>query len=193
MNEAVESIYAGMFAPQPIPIEVIELYDSVNFFVKKSGLSGMKMIDLCQIAGTALYLKNSKAAPENRKQDLDGHGIIDTADDSDIPNPVEKVKMYVDGMQDDVFESAPVDGLPAPPTDGRTMDAPRAPDPNNKRKGNIAKLLQKMTQNELLSHAKDICGISPQKLTGKKGFLKKEDLKKIPKETIINAIMESSK
>jgi hypothetical protein len=191
MNQAVENIYAEMFAPHAIPIEVITLYDKVNYFVKKEGLPGMRKFDMCMIAGIALNKPVKR--DENTKQDLDGHEIVDTSEDFDIDNPIENAEMIVDDAESS-FEPTPLDDLPAPPDEGGKMDAPKAPDPNQKRKGHIEALLSKMTKDELLAHATDICGVSVNKLAGRqRGKASKAEIDKIGKQKIIKAILESSK
>lgn len=193
MNQTVENIFAEMFAPNAIPIEVIELYDKVNFFVARMGLGGMKRSDLCMIAAIALSRPPVRSSAD---KDIDGHELVDTSEDTDIKNPVEPVEMYDEDDGDDEDEGnppTPVDDLPpAPPPSGK-MDAPKAPDPGKKRKAKIELLLMKMTNDELFTHAKDVCGISEQKLFGKKGFVSKAEKKNFPKEKIIKAIMEASK
>jgi len=193
MNQTVENIFADMFAPKAIPIEVINLFDKVNYFVQKSGLPGLRRIDMCIIAGLAL--DRGVKLQERETRDLDGSEIVDTSDTEEPDSPVENVEMYVDDAteQDEIEAFDPTAELPPPPEEGAKMDAPKAPDPQNKRKANIEVLLERMTTPELLSHAKDICGITPQKIMGKQGFLKKEEIKKIPKQKIIKAIMEASK
>ena len=193
MNQTVENIFAEMFAPKAIPIEVINLYDKVNYFIKKSGLPGMRKIDMCIIAGLAL--DRGIKLQEKETRDLDGNEIVDTSEVDEVPNPVDKVDVYInDGTEEEEIQTFdPTSELPPPPTEGAKMDAPKSPDPKGKRKANIEALLERMTTAELLSHAKDICGISPQKIAGKKKFMKKEEIKKIPKKDIIKAIMEASK
>lgn len=189
MNQTVEAIYAEMFAPHAIPIEVINLYDKINFFVKKEGLPGMRKFDMCMIAGIAL----NKPVKLTEKTKRDEQDIVDTSEDFDIDNPVESAQMIIDD-ETSTFEDSPTDDLPAPPDNGKKMDAPKAPDPNNKRKGNLETLLGRMTKDELLAHATGICGVSVNKLAGRqRGKASKAEIDKIGKQKIIKAILESSK
>lgn len=191
MNQTVENIYAEMFAPKAIPIEVIMLYDKVNFFVKKTGLPGMRKIDMCIIAGLALH--RGVKLQENERRDLDGQEIIDTSDADETANPVERAEMIVDDDESS-FEPTPLDDLPAPPDEGGRMDAPKAPDPNNKRKASIEKLLEKMTRDELLAHATGVCKITANKLVGRqRGRVSKPEIDKVSKQKIIKLILEASK
>lgn len=191
MNQTVEAIYAEMFAPHAIPIEVINLYDKINFFVKRAGLPGMRKIDMCMIAGIAL--NKPVKLTENTRKDLDGHEIVDTSEDQEIDSPIQDAEM-VSFTDTGTSQATPLDDLPAPPDEGKKMDAPKAPDPNNKRKGNIETLLERMTRDELLAHATGICKISINKLAGRqRGKASKAEIDKVGKSKIIKAILESSK
>jgi hypothetical protein len=190
MNQAVENVFAKMFAPKAIPIEVIKLYDKVNFFVQRSGLPGLRVVDMCIIAGLAM--DKGARLQENETRDRDGHEIIDTSED-DTETPVESVDMVVQD-EDGTYQVNPLDDLPPETIEERKMDAPPAADPGDKRKAGIEALLSKMTKDELLAHATGVIGIPINTIVGReRGKASQVEINKVKKDKIIKIILENSK
>lgn len=149
MNERVTEIYTQMFAPQPIPQSVKEMYERTVFFANRIDATMFKPTELAIIAGAATQgkMEVQKAAA------VAANEPVDTSEPSPptVPPPTAPAPA----------PETPVDGQtpePEPKTPG-IMDARHKPD--RKRRGLAATKMLKLTVKELRVHAKENYGWTP--------------------------------
>jgi hypothetical protein len=142
MNENVETIFAQMFAPQPIPQQVINLFDRANLLASRIDAQQMRAADLALIGAI---------------------GSIEEA--------VEQFKTPV-SQTVDTSEPEPDDGPPVPDAlpQGQPgqMDAPGRP---TQITSLTRQQMQKMTAPELRAHAREFYGLTESMQFGKKRII----------------------
>ena len=182
MNDRVEEIYTQMFAPQPIPQSVLELFDRTNFLANR--------ID-CQLTVGALVLIAALATKSaaTAVSKLVEPEVVDTNEVNETLKP-----------QTDVVTSNDTDV--APQTAAETtnqaaallgplgpMDAPQG-EATESGKNSLAASLNLMSKAELTTHAKDVCGITSNQLYGvKQGRVSKRIIQRTSKAKIIKIIL----
>lgn len=165
MNDEVEEKFLQMFAPNEIPVAVIELYQRVQFFVSRLDLPGMKLSQLCLIAAVATG-GAPQAVPAKPPTDED----VDTSEpDADVADPEPQTPV----AEQPAPEQA-VGGDQAPAATG-PMDAPATVKYLSVREKRLH--LHKLELPELRVHAKEFYGF---------------DGKNLNKRTIIDALMKQA-
>lgn len=198
MNDNVESIYTQMFAPNPIPKSVRELFDKTNFYASRVDAQQMTPPFLALIAAvaTATPVKIATEKPETRP-------VVDTSESKGGDK-----NSYYRNRITEPDGTATVMGSPAPQTSAETqtpaerpdaapqpmsgptgpMDAPSANPIIDK--GELAKSLSPMTKKELIAHAMDVCGLTLNQLVGRKiGRASNYEINSTSKSKIIAKIL----
>jgi len=162
MNDTVEEIFARMFAPNPIPPKVVELYDRTNLFVGRIDAM-MRPSNLCVIAGLATILEAQDTTTVVTNLSPTRRDVpIDTAEpDADAPVPAPETPAEGQtGAESPTGNTSPAHGPTGP------MDAPPKPDKN--RRALSKTKMEKLTLPELIVHSKQMYGYKPKKNATKK-------------------------
>lgn len=145
MNEDVENVFNGMFAPNPIPQRVIDFYERVNYL--KSRIDAPNKISLLELCMIAAHATDTPATPVPK---VPPQQFVDTT---------EKEK------QTEEETPPPAGHGPKGP-----MDAPSKPP----RKDNkLIEQLQAMSAPEVREHAKSVLNINFPTNMNKKTMISK--------------------
>ncbi|MHC4625069.1 MAG: hypothetical protein ACYS4W_14340 [Planctomycetota bacterium] len=160
MNDSIRDLYTQMFAPQPIPQSVLDLYERTKHLSDRITAPVLPVYVLVLIAATATK------------------SVKTSISDPIVPEALEKPKIeetlppQLDFVATDVtpepFQKPAEDDKTAQdyvPTPTGPMDAPAKPDP---KKGMGRVRLMRLSAVELRVHAKEFYGIEAKKYWTKK-------------------------
>jgi hypothetical protein len=160
MNENVEAIYTQMFAPNPIPDEVKEMFDRVNFLASRIDAQAMRPTELAMIAAVAI---STKITPKYAGPKPAPALTVDTTEQEPEPEETEQPAR-------------------APTTLTGPMDAPSKP---RKDAGKTIVELQSMEARELRAHVKEFYEVDvPDTYSKKQCFKLMSDIQKSRKQGI---------
>jgi hypothetical protein len=153
MNEQVETIYTQMFAPNPIPQQVIDLFDRINFCCSRiDAPNAMRATQLAIIGGIGAFLaaKGEPLPPQ-------------------MPKPTELIDTTEPPTRTTTQVAPPADTTSQNRAPTGPMDAPARP--TNKPEVTAAALAT-MAPAELREHARQCFGVELNKHYGKALLLK---------------------
>lgn len=145
MNEQVETIYTQMFAPEPIPQSVREMYDRAKFLADRVDSPNISVGGLILIAVTATKSAKKPVGRPRKISEVDTDEVGET-----LP-----VQTYTDTQAADAQKPA------EPQTATGSMDAPLgkmdvpAPPETALQRGMSVRRLNLLTRPELRAHAKE--------------------------------------
>ncbi|MBE3088315.1 MAG: hypothetical protein IMZ61_13880 [Planctomycetes bacterium] len=190
MNDRVEEIYTQMFAPQPIPQSVREMYDRTVFLANRIDCQ-LTMGALVLIAATATKTSATSVSKPIVPEEVDIHAIAET-----LPvQPADMLSYVTNTAPHPSVE--PQEGKDVPngadrPAFATTgpMDAPQGPTTESG-KNSLERSLHGMTKNELIAHAIDACKMTMEQVVGKTkaGKATKAEIQFTSKSKIIERIL----
>lgn len=189
MNDRVEEIYTQMFAPQPIPKSVREMYDRAVFLANRIDCQ-LTVGALVMLAASATKSATTSVSKPIEPEAVDIHKVGETIPAqpelaTDAPTePPQPPPEQQTGEADPNGPETPAHALTGP------MDAPEGPTTEHGR-NSLEIALNGMSKDELIAHAKDVCGMSMKKIIGrtKKGKVTKSDIQQRSRPKIIETIL----
>lgn len=179
MNDTVESIYAQMFAPNPIPQKVVELFDKTNFYASRIDAPKMHPAMLALIAAIAQDGKPIKK-PTQVPKEIDT--TEETASDENEDMAENETRTASEPPLEPGFNSTPTG----------PMDAPAKPETLNI--GRQQEALMRLSVPELRAHSKDFYRWNPPPRLAKEkiveGILKKQPVKTGYNESVKDKLPE---
>lgn len=142
MNETVEAIFAQMFAPQPVPEEVKQIYERTKKLADRIDQMNMRPLDFALMAGIAITFRKSVMETPTTKTP----GIVDTSEEQETET----------GSDEDENDQTQIRTATGP------MDAPAL-----KKKPERA-VLETLSANELRTYCKEEFQWSPPFMAKKK-------------------------
>jgi len=168
MNDTVESIYTQMFAPQPIPQAVIDLFDKTNFFASRIYAQQMTPAFLALLAavattGTVTFAPVKPTIPSqiNTNEDVSETLQVQQAVTFVHDTPTQTAVETITGEQRPDAPPETTHGLTGP------MDAPEG----GTHRGIDEVALYKLSVPELKAHAKEFYGYEAPKQFGHKKII----------------------
>ena len=189
MNDRVEEVYTQMFAPQPIPQSVREMYERAVFLANRIDCQ-LTMGALVLIAASATKTAATSVSKPIVPETVDIHKVAETLPVQPDLTTNASVETPQTPVEQPKGEDAPNEpDRPAFATTG-PMDAPQGITTESG-KNSLERSLNLMTKAELLAHATDACKMTMKQAIGKekKAKITKADIQYTSKATIINSIL----
>ena len=182
MNDRVEEIYTQMFAPQPIPQSVQELYKRTHFLANRIDcqLTVGALVLVAALATKSAVASVSKPAEPEVVDTNEVNETLTAQPDVAASNVTVATPQTAAEMTN---QAAALLGPLGP------MDAPQG-EATESGKNSLTASLNLMSKAELTTHAKDVCGITSNQLYGvKQGRVSKRIIQRTSRAKIIKIIL----
>ena len=184
MNDKVEERYTQMFAPQPIPQSVIDLYKRAKFLSDRVDAPMIPLSGLVIIAALATKNATTSLSKQFETEEVDTKEVSETL-------PAQTDEGLQDKAPETPVEQQTAEQAPDAPI-GNTgpMDAPQGA-PTEAGKNSLPVTLNLMSKAELIAHATGVCRMTMRKVVGrkKKGKVTKTDIQTARRSEIIEKIL----